>query len=62
LLTLLLYQGQSDFYHVRNPSSGKGENIAWWYRNPTPECAAIRGYVAFYDEKVDTWVDGEKQP
>ena len=33
----------------------------WWYRNPTLESAAIRGYLSFYDEKVDVWVDGEKQ-
>lgn len=37
------------------------ENIVWWYRSPLAECIEIKGFVAFYDEKVDVWVDGEKQ-
>jgi uncharacterized protein (DUF427 family) len=33
----------------------------WYYRTPQPECGQMMGYLAFYDEKVDVWVDGEKQ-
>lgn len=32
----------------------------WWYLSPLAECNQIKGFVAFYDEKVDVWVDGVK--
>ena len=34
----------------------------WWYRTPQLECAEIRGCVAFYNEKLDIYVDGVLQP
>lgn len=37
------------------------KDIVWWYRTPLNDCLDIKGLVAFYDEKVDVWVDGEKQ-
>ncbi|KAG5333943.1 hypothetical protein C0989_004592 [Termitomyces sp. Mn162] len=61
LRTQCPYKGEAEYYHVRIPSKKRQDDVVWWYRNPTLECAAIRGYVAFYDEKVDVWVDGEKQ-
>ncbi|KAF9001520.1 DUF427-domain-containing protein [Cyathus striatus] len=54
------YKGEASYYHV-HLTSGVASNVVWWYPETTLECAAIRGYVAFYDEKVDVWVDGEKQ-
>ncbi len=37
------------------------ENIAWFYPDPTPAFAAIRGCVAFYSEPMDgCFVDGER--
>lgn len=30
----------------------------WWYEYPIAESAAIQGHVCFYNEKVDTYVDG----
>jgi uncharacterized protein (DUF427 family) len=39
-----------------------GDDIAWTYEAPTPEAAAIQGRVAFYNERVDIDVDGERQP
>ncbi|GAA2745391.1 MULTISPECIES: DUF427 domain-containing protein [Kitasatospora] len=32
-------------------------DIAWTYRSPFPESQKIAGLVAFYDEKVDLYVD-----
>ncbi|KAJ6623948.1 DUF427-domain-containing protein [Mycena sp. CBHHK59/15] len=46
-------------YKASSPDK-RYENIVWWYRNPNLECAAINGLVAFYDEKVDVFVDGVK--
>ena len=55
-------QGVASYYSVRLPTSGKTvEDIVWWYRSPLAECIDIKGFVAFYDEKVDVWIDGEKQ-
>jgi len=56
-----LNQGQASYYHVLLSSGDRFENIVWWYPNTTVECTPIRGFVAFFDEKVDVWVDGEKQ-
>ncbi|KAJ3770586.1 DUF427-domain-containing protein [Lentinula raphanica] len=60
LQTACPYKGVAEYYHVRTADVG-ADNVVWWYQNPTLECAAIKGYYAFYDEKVDIWVDGEKQ-
>ncbi len=40
------------------------ENIAWSYPTPLPESERVAGYVAFYNEKVDTFIDGvlEERP
>ncbi|KAJ7104019.1 DUF427-domain-containing protein [Mycena belliarum] len=61
LVTACPYKGQAQYYHVQVSPEKRVENIVWWYRNPNLECAAIGGLVAFYDEKVDVWVDGVKQ-
>lgn len=53
-------QGVASYYDVKLPSGEKLEGLVWWYRNPGLECADIKGYIAFYDEKVDTFIDGEK--
>lgn len=36
------------------------ENLAWSYRTPLPDSTKIAGLVAFYNEKVDLIVDGER--
>ncbi|KAG5221216.1 embryo defective, eukaryotic translation initiation factor [Salix suchowensis] len=54
------YKGTANYYHVR-AGQELAKDIVWWYQSPILEVAAIKGYVAFYDEKVDVWVDGEKQ-
>ena len=35
------------------------ENIAWSYPAPLPESERVAGLVAFYNEKVDLYIDGE---
>jgi len=61
LTTKCPYKGVANYYSVRLSSGQLAENVVWWYQNPVVECSAIKGYVAFYDEKVDVWVDGVKQ-
>ncbi|KAG2416543.1 hypothetical protein HFD88_007758 [Aspergillus terreus] len=55
------YKGDASYYTVRLPGREDKTGLAWWYKTPLPESTEIRGHVAFYDEKVDVWVDGEKQ-
>src|SRR3989442_1379205 len=37
------------------------QDIVWSYSPPIPECTRIDNLLAFYNEKVDIIVDGEKQ-
>lgn len=46
---------------VKLPNGQEKSGLAWWYKTPTAESADIKGHIAFYDEKVDVWVDGVKQ-
>ena len=38
------------------------KDLVWSYPDPIPECPKIKGLLAFYNEKVDLYVDGELQP
>ena len=37
------------------------EDLAWSYEQPLPEVAAIAGHEAFWDERVEVFVDGERR-
>jgi len=52
------YKGTANYYDINLPS-GKKEGLAWWYLTVFPEVTDITGFVAFLDEKVDVFVDGE---
>ncbi|KIY73117.1 DUF427-domain-containing protein [Cylindrobasidium torrendii FP15055 ss-10] len=57
------YKGEANYFHIQATTSAPlRENLAWFYRAPNLECASIRGYVCFYDEHLDVWLDGVKQP
>jgi len=60
LTTECPYKGVANYYSVRLPTGELTKDIVWWYRTPLVECGDIRGFVAFYDEKVEVWVDGVK--
>ncbi len=38
-----------------------GADVAWTYRDPLPEAAAIKDHVCFYAERTDLCVDGVDQ-
>ncbi|KAH7393238.1 hypothetical protein BKA64DRAFT_724394 [Cadophora sp. MPI-SDFR-AT-0126] len=51
------YKGKANYYHVT--VNGKDyRDLVWYYKNPTTESSQIAGYLCFYNEKVDIWVDG----
>ncbi len=54
------YKGQAETWSVR---AGERliEDVAWSYPAPLSESGKIAGLIAFYDEKVDIWVDGVQQ-
>ncbi|KAF8175810.1 hypothetical protein BJ912DRAFT_1024422 [Pholiota molesta] len=56
------YKGLASYYNVVLSSGETFQDIVWWYPNTTAEATALKGFVAFFDEKVDVWVDGEKRP
>jgi uncharacterized protein (DUF427 family) len=48
------YKGQASYW-----SSDAAEDIAWSYEDPLPELRVIAGLVAFWDERVEVFLDGE---
>jgi uncharacterized protein (DUF427 family) len=54
------YKGEAEFWSVRSPD-GVHQDLAWSYPTPLPESQKIAGLIAFYNEKLDIYVDGELQ-
>jgi uncharacterized protein (DUF427 family) len=54
------YKGQAEWWSVRVGDTVYSD-LAWSYRTPLPESQKIAGLVSFYNEKVDLYVDGERQ-
>ncbi len=52
------YKGTARYWTV-TAGGALHENIAWGYDTPLPESRGIEGRVAFYNEKVDIFVDGD---
>jgi uncharacterized protein (DUF427 family) len=57
---LYLYKGQAEYWSVR-ARDGVHDDLAWSYRAPFAASQKIAGLIAFYNEKVDIYVDGERQ-
>jgi uncharacterized protein (DUF427 family) len=54
------YKGTAAYWSVQ-AGPQVHEDIVWIYRTPLPESQKIAGLAAFYDEKVDVYLDGERQ-
>jgi uncharacterized protein (DUF427 family) len=54
------YKGQAEYWSV-DTGDAVHEDIAWSYPTPLPESEGVAGLIAFYDEKVDVYVDGVRQ-
>ena len=50
------YKGQAEYWSV----NGRVD-LAWSYPTPLPESQKVAGLIAFYNEKVDIFVDGERE-
>ena len=59
-VTHCAYKGRAETFSVR--AGGRlHENLAWSYPAPLPESQKVAGLIAFYNEKVDIFVDGERE-
>jgi uncharacterized protein (DUF427 family) len=54
------YKGTAAYWSVET-GSRLHKDIVWIYRTPLPESQKIAGLAAFYDEKVDVFIDGVRQ-
>lgn len=54
------YKGEASYWSV-DVNDTVRENIVWAYLNPIPEMPKIKGLLAFYNEKLDIYVDGVLQ-
>jgi uncharacterized protein (DUF427 family) len=53
--TFCAYKGEASYFSV--PAMA---DIAWTYEDPRHDAAPVRGLVAFFDERIDVTVDGER--
>jgi uncharacterized protein (DUF427 family) len=58
--TFCPYKGQASYYHLK-VGNRVLEDAVWYYTYPTQESAAIQARLCFYNEKVDVYIDGEKE-
>jgi uncharacterized protein (DUF427 family) len=61
-VTACPYKGTTSGYWSAHTSRGTHRDIAWAYDFPTRQLLPITGLVAFYNERVDLYLDGELQP
>jgi uncharacterized protein (DUF427 family) len=54
------YKGQAQSWSVR-VGERLHEDLAWSYPTPLPESEKIAGLIAFYNDKVELFVDGVRQ-
>jgi uncharacterized protein (DUF427 family) len=54
------YKGSAEYWSVR-AGDDLHHDLVWGYRAPVPESQKVAGLVAFYNEKVDIYVDGVLQ-
>ncbi len=51
------YKGQAEYWSATVDGTAYPD-LAWSYRTPLPESQKVAGLVAFYDDRVDIYVDG----
>src|SRR4051794_32939688 len=59
LHTYCPYKGRASYWSVQ--AGGRlRKDVAWSYEQPVPDAMAIAGLVAFWNERVDVFLDGEE--
>ncbi|HEX6445647.1 MAG TPA: DUF427 domain-containing protein [Streptosporangiales bacterium] len=57
--TYCAYKGEAAYWSVRSRGATH-DDLAWTYENPLHDGAGVRGLVAFFTERVDAVLDGER--
>jgi uncharacterized protein (DUF427 family) len=57
-VTACPYKGTTSGYWTAHLGDTSYPDIAWTYDFPTRQLLPIAGLIAFYNEKVDTFLDG----
>jgi len=58
-LTRCPYKGVASYWSVRAGGTIH-KDLAWSYKSPIPECPKIENLIAFFNERVDLEIDGER--
>jgi uncharacterized protein (DUF427 family) len=56
LTTYCPYKGDASYYSI-SPDAGRGTDAVWFYDDPYPAVAEIKGHVAFYSDRVELSVE-----
>jgi uncharacterized protein (DUF427 family) len=59
--TWCAYKGQASYYSVR-VGGQLVPDIAWYYTDPRHDALQVRDLIAFFTERVDVTLDGERRP
>lgn len=59
--TACAYKGRTSSYWAVEREGRRPLDVAWSYEHPLPDAVEIAGLVAFFDERVDVVVDGERK-
>ncbi|MBJ9989273.1 MULTISPECIES: DUF427 domain-containing protein [Paenibacillus] len=54
------YKGKASYWKA-NINGQFHDNIVWSYLNPIPEIPKIKGLLSFYNERVEIYIDGERE-
>jgi uncharacterized protein (DUF427 family) len=58
--TRCAYKGEARYWSVEGAGEA-GEDICWSYEAPLHDAAQVQDLIAFYDERTDVTIDGERQ-
>ena len=54
------HKGEASYWSL-DAGGRRRSDLGWTYEQPLPEAVAIAGLVAFWDELVDVYLDGERR-
>lgn len=61
LTTICAYKGVASYRSPELPDGTVLEDVVWFYPDPFNDAVPVKDLLAFYDEKVDVFVDGVKR-
>ena len=59
LTTYCPYKGDASYYSI-TPDPQRGTDAVWFYDDPYPAVAEIKGHVAFYSDRVELSIEAPR--